>query len=54
MNDHIMRKWSSIKHITGAPNGSVPQNICSYGMSCWLARKKGTDKFTFDNISDNL
>ena len=42
--------------ISGAPNGSVPQNICSYGISGWLARKrkicvqemqeKGTDQFT--------
>ena len=25
--------------IRGAPNGSVPQNICSYGISGWLAKK---------------
>ena len=34
---------------SGAPNGSVPQDICSYGISGWLARK-GTDKFTFLTI----
>ena len=25
---------------SGAPNGSVPSNICSYGISGWLARKR--------------
>ena len=28
-----------ITSVSGAPNGSVPQNICSYGISGWLARK---------------
>ena len=25
--------------LSEAPNGSVPQNICSYGMSGWQERK---------------
>ena len=25
---------------SGEPNGSVPQNICSYGISGWLASKR--------------
>ena len=28
------------KYHSGAPNRSVPQNICSYGISSWLARKR--------------
>ena len=35
--------------MTGAPNGSVPQNICSKGISEWLARE-GTDPFKFYKI----
>ena len=35
------------------PSGSVNQNICSYIISCWLARKR-TDKFTFYYIFENL
>ena len=26
--------------LSGPPNGSVPLNICSYGISSWLARKR--------------
>ena len=30
-----------------APNGSVPENICSYGIYCWLARKRNREILLF-------